>query len=552
MKKHYMTGLLLVLVCLWGGYYEFASAIYCILFLIGLWLIYREEKRIKLPCNVTTYCVLIIFLCYILTVIGARDKGIAVLGILKIAVPVLFWMLWNNLPLQRREELFSAVPRVGAIVTAIALAGYFHPYLKHYLYRANRLGGIFQYSNTYAMFLLTGLLILFYKRSWTTEEKIEQMILIIGIIFTGSRGVFLLMIAALLLIFFRKKTGKKETWTMAGIMVLLTAAILITAQTFLKLDIGRLSEITLESQSLNMRLLYYKDGIGMIMKHPLGLGYMGYYFLQPQFQTGYYVTKFVHNDLLQCALDAGWIAMTALAVMIFVGLFSKKNTEVKRILLLFLFLHGLFDFDQQFSVMYCVLLMCMTEPETKGKWMEISRSWSKSAMLMLGCIALYFAVALGAAYKKQYTLALQLYPGNTLAAIPQVKAGDRDEAARVIAQNGMTVSAYDIAAQAALEGQNYKTVLDNVRGMLQCAGYNLYYYNHAVYYLRDAMEMAKLAKDKEIAEEILREIENVSERLEMLREKTSVLAYRTAYPPEFELDEDVRIYLYLLTEQEEW
>lgn len=540
-ERHCMELLLLVMVCLWGGYYEFVSAVYSLLFLCGLVLICRKEGKIRIPMHVTTWCLAVIFVCYAVAVVRAADKGIALLGLIKIMSVVLFWIFWNNLSEWRKTEMFLAVPRVGAAVTAVALVGYFHPYLQHYLYRANRLGGIFQYSNTYAMFLLVGLLLLVYKQDWTKEKGSELVILFLGIIFTGSRSVFVLMFLSVTVVLVIRKW--KKVLIIWGCLSVIALAV---AQSFLRLDIGRLLEITLSAETFNMRLLYYKDGIDMVLKNPLGLGYMGYYFLQPQFQTGYYTTKFVHNDLLQCALDAGVIAAMALVVMVSANIFTKRNTEIKRILLILLFLHGMFDFDQQFSVMYCLLLMCMEESDGDVKWVEAGRIWMRGAVLVLGCVSLYFAVALGAAYGRNYTLALRLYPSNTLAAIPQVKAGDREEAERVISQNGMTVSAYDIASQAALEARDYQCVLKNVREMLRCSGYYLYYYNHAVYYLRDAWEIAKYAGDEECAEEILDEMLAVPQRLEELKEKTSAVAYRTAYPPEFELDADVRVYLYLL------
>lgn len=54
-------------------------------------------------------------------------------------------------------------------------------------------------------------------------------------------------------------------------------------------------------------MLYWQDAMNLIVRHPMGVGYMNYYFIQPQIQTGYYFTKTVHNDLLQCVMDNGWL-----------------------------------------------------------------------------------------------------------------------------------------------------------------------------------------------------------------------------------------------------
>ena len=75
------------------------------------------------------------------------------------------------------------------------------------------------------------------------------------------------------------------------------AALLFVAITGNQDTIGRFLTISLESSTLMGRLLYYRDVLPVILKHPFGLGYMGYYYAQGGFQTGVYATKFVHNEL---------------------------------------------------------------------------------------------------------------------------------------------------------------------------------------------------------------------------------------------------------------
>ena len=41
---------------------------------------------------------------------------------------------------------------------------------------------------------------------------------------------------------------------------------------------------------------------------------MGYFFKQPEFQTGNYVTRYVHNDFLQMGLDNGIISLIVFVV----------------------------------------------------------------------------------------------------------------------------------------------------------------------------------------------------------------------------------------------
>ena len=64
-------------------------------------------------------------------------------------------------------------------------------------------------------------------------------------------------------------------------------------------NMGRYLTIFTHNSTLWGRILYQIDGLKMLLKRPAGLGYMGYYFLQPSVQSAAYTTKFVHNDFLQ-------------------------------------------------------------------------------------------------------------------------------------------------------------------------------------------------------------------------------------------------------------
>ena len=97
----------------------------------------------------------------------------------------------------------------------------------------------------------------------------------------------------------------------------------IAAGLGLGLDVQRLLRLTLNSSTLNGRILYWYDAVKMIVKNPLGLGYMGYFFMQPQFQTGNYVTKYVHNDILQLVLDAGIVVAVLFVCLLYTSRTAK-------------------------------------------------------------------------------------------------------------------------------------------------------------------------------------------------------------------------------------
>lgn len=80
------------------------------------------------------------------------------------------------------------------------------PALKEQLWQAGRLGGFFQYSNTCALYLLAGLVVICNR--WIENKSREQesgikrdkmqilegIVLLAGLLLTGSRGVMLLFL----------------------------------------------------------------------------------------------------------------------------------------------------------------------------------------------------------------------------------------------------------------------------------------------------------------------------------------------------------------------
>lgn len=548
-KKGEVSISLLFMAGLWGGFYEFAAAVYVLLFLGLIRSVYREKKRIEIPKNKTTYCMIIISVCYVCSVFTAIDKGMAVLGLIKIFAAVLFYLLWCNLSSSKKVEWIDKVPEVGAVLTGIALIGYYLPGVRERLYQANRLGGTFQYSNTYALFLLVGIIILMYQKTWNRKYVTETIILVIGILYTGSRTVLVLTVCVIVFCMIQGKMNRQ-----AGFAMLIGVGIAVIAVLFVyQLNIGRLWKITLDSSTLNGRLLYYKDAVSVIMKHPLGLGYMGYYYLQPQFQTGRYVTRFVHNEILQYGLDAGWLAMAALLIIFLTNLFSKENTQRNKLILCVLLLHCLFDFDLQYPIMVCVFIMSLSgRTQMVRKDNQCSRDslwvWNGTTCrvggVLLLCVSIYvFGVSL-CHYVGLDNVSMKLYPWHTEARVSSIQKDARmEEIETVIRQNGMIASVYETEAKLSIETGDYERTKNAVQEMLKCAGYDMYYYNQAVYLDSHALDQALRSGNKDVSQEILTDILNIPNQLETLKKNTSSLAYRTVDAPDFELEESVQRYL---------
>ena len=313
-------------------------------------------------------------------------------------------------------------------------------------------------------------------------------------------------------------------------------------QMIFRLDVGRLGELTLSSSTLNGRFLYWQDAVPQIFSHPLGLGYMSYYYLQPQFQTGKYVVRFVHNDILQMGLDAGILPMLALTVIFAAGIFGKKSPLSNRIALAVIGAHCLFDLDLQYISVFCIALMCMRTESEREHILNGRGALAGAGVLVI--FYLYFATAMGLSQAGMDREALALYPGYTDSALALMEeTQDAETAEKLISKNRMLASAYDCAADEHAGKGEYEETYEDVEGMLRCAGYDMYYYDQSVYYLSFALNAAIEADDIDAGQKILEKIQEIPRILERLEERTSRLAWRINDKPEFELEESVSTYL---------
>ena len=71
---------------------------------------------------------------------------------------------------------------------------------KEFFLVASRLGGFFQYPNTFALFALIGLEIIATKSVVKWQDGVIAVVLLFGILASGSRTVFALMVCALILL----------------------------------------------------------------------------------------------------------------------------------------------------------------------------------------------------------------------------------------------------------------------------------------------------------------------------------------------------------------
>lgn len=294
-----------------------------------------------------------------------------------------------------------------------------------------RFTGWLQYANVNAVFsLITGF---YFIRRKDKHWKIILSALSLGL--SGSRTAWILTIVLLIYVagyLLYQKEWKKETlYRIFSFVCFLSIGIWLVS---LWLKSGRIGE-GLQASEFQTRLLYYKDGLFMILKNPLGYGHYGYYLIQRQFQTGsMYFIKYIHNFWLQIILDGGVVTgFLFLALLLKTAYFLWMEKSEKRTLYLPLFLtflaHAFFDFDLEFSYSYLFIwLVYFAAFSGERKKIVLHRSYKSlffAGNLILLSISFFLALIFIQVYFGNYRLAADL--GFTDAKMKILKSVETDE-----------------------------------------------------------------------------------------------------------------------------
>lgn len=532
-----------------GLFYEYAACACAVFMIILLLYLADRKKRFSLWINAASLAMLALLAGYLVSQLWAVDSGMALLGFFKFLPAALFWIILMQLDPEEHGRLFLTVPVSGVAMTLLSFPTRWIPALKPYFYASGRLGGFFQYSNSFALFLLLGIIILAFQKQRRGLCLTGILLLLSGIFATGSRTVFVLTVLVFLWLCLTHKRLRVPLLLLLAACV--AAALLFVAITGNQDTIGRFLTISLESSTLMGRLLYYRDVLPVILKHPFGLGYMGYYYAQGSFQTGIYVTKFVHNELLQFAVDVGWIPALLFAFSLLRRLFSKKTPAMQRLLLFVICAHAMLDFDLQFLSIFFVLFLTMDPEEGKEivwRWKKMNRTAVFLPVGALAAVCLYLGAALFAGYRKNDALAARLYPGYTpsqlvLLAGAQTPQEAQARADKILSRNESIALVLDCKALVSATQGDFETMVQYKRQALDCAPYVLTEYLDYFQLLRRAMETCQKQGDAPRAALYAKRLLEIPDLLDAVKARTSPLAWKIQDQPELDLPEEYAAYL---------
>lgn len=612
-----LKAVFLILPFIYGLFYEWCSCIVGIIF--GIYLLVNKKDKIsekkeesgKIHWNFILMTVFV--LLYLIVCFYAVDYGMAFLGFIKFLPLILFVMISLHLKYNERRELLYTIPWSASVMTILSICAY-PTCLRKYFFKAGRLGGFFQYSNTFALYVLVGIIILLSddslddfksendglrdgKRNFVRhgrkndsdmgknntniiKKAILTVIMGVGIMITGSRSVFVFSIVILLvfllvrLVEIRKVPGEKiSTNEVSGkkgqtisrdflliivgvIMIIAIGAVfaIISGNTY---TVKRYLSITVNSSTFLGRLLYYKDALHMIGKHPMGLGYLGYRYLSTSEQTGVYYIRYVHNEWLQTGLDIGIIGMIISVVLVIKNLLSKNNSILQKVILAVITTHSLFDFDLQYLYIDLILILCMDwqeKPAAGQKDKAFNRKDThksyknyKKIIGWSGCIIamiLFVYMGTGIILERfgKHKAAVSVYEYYTEAKVNEMLSlHDMDRqwkmAEEIIRQNEYCSDAYYVSAICAVNNKDYELMQKRQLRLIQLEKYNIEHYEQYIKMLSYALDYYVNVSDDEKVDEYAGYVVSIPDMIEDVLKHTSDLAYKIHDKPKLELDE---------------
>lgn len=546
--KYFLLIVMILSGIVGGGYFCYASAAMSVLLMAAVFYQLFRVKRLQAACDINFLAFFLISGGYFLTCLWAIDSGMALMGAMKFLPVFLFFLLICQITEEQRQELIGWLPALGSVMTILSYVMMQVPALESLVSTAGRLGGFFQYPNTYALFMLVCFIVAAFrleaiKRDWL--HAVHCLIALLGIFWSGSRTVFVLLLICIFALPVLKKKNKKYLFLCIGSFAVIALLFLLLGGSDLT---ARLTTFSGNASTFWGRLLYAQDALKIIRKHPFGMGYYGYYFVQQEMQTGVYSVVNVHNEFLQLALDVGMIPAICFYGAIGKSLLNKKENTMQEIrnklVLLVVFLHSLFDYDFQFFVIYCVLMLFLDLKNKKEvKLSAVSAVTAGAALLAVGAGAFVTGVSDFLYIQNHPEQAVRFYSGNTMAKIFLLTQADTPEemerlADFILEENQHVPVAYSAKARAAISRGDTEEFVKYKLTAIRLGPYQREEYTDYMKTLAFCEQEYLLAGDQESAEYCLERAEEIAGMLKALEKNTSKLGWKIKDQPEVSISQE--------------
>ena len=533
-----------------GGFHVISSC-FADVYLTSLILFIQKKRRYInqiLFINVVSASVFLITTSYLLTVLWAIDKGMAFWGFLKFSPVLPFSYITMNLEPEDKRCVLKVIPLSGAFMTIVSYLLHLIPDFNKYFTVAGRLSGFFQYPNSFAAFLICGIVIIAYYYKKLFSKIFLLSILIFGVFESGSRIAFAIMILGIFVLIISIKDKKISIAITLILLMGIGASLIYVHVTDNYYTVGRFLTSSVNESTLVGRILYYKDALPIILKHPFGLGYLGYSYIIGASQTGVYSVVFVHNELLQFLLDIGWIPVLVFLVALLKTLFSKRIDFCQKLVLSLLCTHALLDFDFQYISLLFVLLLTLDfrygyEVELKSK---LSKALCVASIVFVSCF--YFGLVDLLTLVNANDIAIRLYPVHTNAEIrllTESKSAEQQSniAKDIIKRNEHISLAYAAMANYDFSLGNIEDFIANKKKSIELSPYDIEAFNDFAGKLITAYGLYKQGGDSISADYCLKQVINLENKLLEVKSRTSALAWKINDLPQLELSAEIKDFI---------
>ena len=521
----------LILLCpfLCGGFFPWASAPVSLVLVVLHLLLLRRGLLCPTHSAPFLAAVSIVFF-HLCGLFWGTDRGMALVGAVQFLPLPLFILLLEQFASERRMDPLQKMPYAASAMVLLSFLLSRIPSLAPWFLVAGRQAGFFQYPNTYAVYLLFALVLVLFGTPLRFGKLPWAAVTTLGIILSGSRTVFFLLLAVSLVFFFMDKSKQSRLHILILAALVLFGSVLYVLLTGNRGSVGRFLTVSLTSSEFVGRLLYARDALPVILRHPLGLGYTGYRCLQGSFQTGVYSVQHVHNELLQLLLDVGWIPAALFLWALWRGFRSREGGLCRKLLLAVLVLHCLLDFDTQFvSVALLLFLVLDAEPQARkpASPSRAVRGLSAGILLVSALFSLWIGTASFLYYLRKPADAVRVYPAYTAALadlLPDAAEQNLGPLAdRVLRLNKAVALAYDARAKADFSAGNFSGMIAHKQEAIRLSRYNLTEYLDYFDILRYARERYLQRGDPDSADSCLSLIIEIPGMLETVDAQTSRL-----------------------------
>lgn len=538
LKKFGILRLVCLLSCiLIGGFHEWGACIISII--LSGYIVFRIKNKASLYIPHLLILLAIIPLSFVLNIPVAVDKGLSIFGFLKfLSIPLFYLALFNENE-EIRLEIIHDIPFIGALMTVFSFLLSKITALSDFFVVNNRLSGFFQYPNTFALYLLTGIVIIVVNEKLDNLKIVALVILYAGIFLSGSRTVFIMMVLVTIAAVFINKNKAIKIVLSSAVITMIAAAVIYVLFTSDYSSVGRFITSSFDSSTLVGRFLYYKDAIPVILRHPCGLGYLGYYYSQGEFQTGVYSIMHIHNDFLQILLDIGWIPFAGVIFLIFRSF--KNGDIVSRVVTATILVHSLLDFNLQY-IAVDIILVAVNCRQTK-KTLILCPKAAVITSVITAFTCLYFGVVAVSYYLGYPKITDKMYAYYTPALTDLMIETEnpilmKEYADRILSINQSAVLAYDAEARYAFSCGDFEKVSDNKKAAIRLTRYSINEYEEYISMMNIGYQLYMAYGYEESAEYCSQCITDVPEMIRILSSTTSTLAWKITDKPELELSEE--------------